>query len=224
MHCLLCERELRYRLTLKDILGLVKICSPKICPLCKQRFTMISGPHCPACNRMQDDDKLCADCLLWKKKYGWVLNHRALYTYDEAMKDFMHRYKFAGDYRLRRVFQAPLQAVIKKAGPGLLVPIPITAMTMRTRGFNQVEGLVDCQMATGILIQRAEDKIAQSRKSRRERLLTPQPFCLAAPQKVRKRDVILIDDIYTTGRTLYHAAAILKDAGCGEVKSISLAR
>lgn len=224
MNCLLCERELKHRLTLKDIAGFGRISHSPLCPECACRFTEISGPRCPACSRMQENDRLCNECLLWKEKYGWVLDHQALYVYNEAMKDFMRRYKFTGDYRLRQAFQVPLHAVIKAAGPGLLVPIPVTAMTMRTRGFNQVEGLVDCRMATGILGHRAEDKVAQSRKSRRERLLTPQPFCLNDVHKVRGQRVILIDDIYTTGRTLYHAAAILRAAGCGEIKSISLAR
>lgn len=224
MHCLLCERELKHRLTLKDIVGFGEISHSPLCPKCACRFAMISGPRCPACSRIQENDRLCSECLLWKKEYGWVLDHRALYVYNEAMKDFMRRYKFAGDYCLRQVFQSPLQAAIKEAGSGLLVPIPVTAMTMRTRGFNQVEGLVNWRMATDILDHRAEEKVAQSQKSRRERLRTPQPFCLNNVQKVRGRKIILIDDIYTTGRTLYHAAAILKTAGCGEIKSISLAR
>ncbi|MFG7387667.1 ComF family protein [Lactococcus lactis] len=36
--------------------------------------------------------------------------------------------------------------------------------------------------------------------------------------------VILIDDIYTTGTTLYHASQILKEAGVHEIRSFSLCR
>ncbi len=56
-----------------------------------------------------------------------------------------------------------------------------------------------------------------------QRLESPNPFRLKKGLKVPTK-VILIDDIYTTGTTLYHASQILKEAGVHEIRSFSLCR
>ena len=134
----------------------------------------------------------------------------------------MHQYKFAGDYRLRAVFAAEFTAAIRQKRAEVVVPIPVT---QATRGFNQVTGLLDGVKLTPCLQHRTLEKTAQSHKSRRERLQTPQPFALSGPvADLAGKRVLLVDDVYTTGRTLYHAADLLYQAGAANVISISLAR
>jgi competence protein ComFC len=140
------------------------------------------------------------------------------------MKEFMRRYKFQGDYRLRQVFQGVFCRQVQSYHADLIIPIPVTATTMATRGFNQVLGLLGQTTVTNVLNHRAQDKVAQSCKTRQQRLATPQPFRLTDPTVVRDKKVLLVDDIYTTGRTLYHAANLVKQAGCREILSLSLAR
>lgn len=224
MKCLLCNAPLNYRLTIKDICWPGKIQRPSICPCCATRFRPIQGPCCPACSRPQSDAKLCLECQKWQHKYGWHLYHRALFCYDAAMKDYMQRYKFMGDYRLRAVFHDDLCQAVQQVGTGLVVPIPVTQTTMHTRGFNQVKGLLEGRTIAEVLVHQHKDKLAQSHKTRRDRLKTPQPFLLKDAAQILNKRVILVDDIYTTGRTLYHAAILLKKAGASEVLSISLAR
>lgn len=198
---------------------------PTLCDRCRARFTRIDlARACPGCSRPQDHPCLCPECAAWQHRYGWHLQHQALYTYNEAMKEYMHRYKFGGDYRLRTVFQAELQQQVHRLGADLVVPIPVTQTTMATRGFNQVLGILEDIAVTPVLRHRAVDKVAQSRKTRRQRLQTPQPFILTDPAVVRDRRILLVDDIYTTGRTLYHAASLLKAAQCRELVSLSLVR
>ncbi len=50
------------------------------------------------------------------------LHHRGLYRYNEAMKEYMQRYKFNGDYRLRVVFQRELSKVVNEQKADLIVP------------------------------------------------------------------------------------------------------
>ncbi|WP_234982454.1 ComF family protein [Limosilactobacillus caccae] len=167
---------------------------------------------------------MCIECQQWQQQYGWHLRHYALYEYNEMMKDYMHRYKFLGDYRLRLVFQAELSKLVRARAGDLVVPIPITARAWQERGFNQVTGLLVPGTYQEVLDAKEKDKPAQSSKTRRERLRTPQPFCLPANLDVVGKRVLLVDDVYTTGRTLYHAASLFKQAGCSRVGSVSLAR
>lgn len=136
----------------------------------------------------------------------------------------MHRYKFMGDYRLRSVFSNELVSEIKTIPADLVVPIPVTTQTMATRGFNQVVALVEGIHLDKCLRAKKRTKIAQSSKSRQARLLSKQPFVLNNPSVVKGKRVLIIDDVYTTRRTLYHAAELMYNAGAVSVISISLAR
>lgn len=225
MNCLLCNARLPVRLSLGDLLMLRPLEQPVICEQCRTGFDRIDPDHaCPGCGRFQEHPHLCHDCQRWQQRYGWHLQHQALYTYNDAMKEYMQRYKFLGDYRLRHVFSSEFQQRVRQVQADLVVPIPVTATTVTTRGFNQVQGLLDGVAVAPLLRHRAVDKTAQSHKSRRQRLQTPQPFILSDPAAVRAKRVLLVDDIYTTGRTLYHAAALLKKAHCRGLVSVSLAR
>lgn len=138
------------------------------------------------------------------------------------MKDFMAQYKFQGDYRLHRVFQDEFTQTVQKLKPTLVVPIPATEHTMLTRGFNQATELYAGEL-TNLLAHAHHDKTPQSAKDRQERLATPQPFVLEESSPLVGQRIVLIDDIYTTGRTLYHAAELLRNQGCQEIVSVTLA-
>lgn len=223
MNCLLCNKTIKPRLTLKQILLPGKIEMPIVCSTCRQHFTPYQGLKCDGCSRVGVAG-LCNECLLWEQKYGWHLHHQALYQYDEMMKDYMHRYKFMGDYRLRKVFQAEFSQWVNCLAADIVVPIPVTAATWQKRGFNQVNGLLHGADYQELLVAKVKDKRAQSSKTRSERLKTSQPFALQLNQDIAGKNVLLIDDVYTTGRTLYHAAVLFKRAGCNKVVSVSLAR
>ena len=52
-----------------------------------------------------------------------------------------------------------------------------------------------------------------------------RPFLLAVTsEKIRNQKVLLVDDVYTTGRTLFHGAELLYKNGAETVKSLTFAR
>ena len=67
-------------------------------------------------------------------------------------------------------------------------------------------------------------RLKQSHKDRAMRMKTKQPFEYVGPNNLSDKKILLVDDIYTTGRTLYHAKALLEDAGAKFVTSVTLAR
>ena len=159
-----------------------------------------------------------------------LLNNQALYCYhNEAMRDYFEQYKFAGDYYLRKIFQAEFQQFIRQKYPQRkwkYCIIPVDRQTKASeRGFNQVEGLAaKLKNERWLRMDDARHRIKQSHKNRAERMQTQQPFILKSPAKVKNQFVVLIDDIYTTGRTLYHAQDLLLKAGAAEIRSVTLAR
>ena len=79
---------------------------------------------CAGCGKenINKNGFLCADCQTWEKAL-WLAtcHHRGLYRYNEAMKEYMQRYKFNGDYRLRVVFQRELSKVVNEQKADLIV-------------------------------------------------------------------------------------------------------
>lgn len=224
--CLLCGLVIKEKLTIHQILfpGLIE--ESTLCHQCQenfQRYPRTRNRYCLGCGK-EETAKLCSECEQWQDSYNWYLPHYPLFHYNQSMKDYMQQYKFQGNYCLRLAFQELIKKEIKKQDYDLLLPIPVTSHTMQTRGFNQVTGLIEGIKYTSLLHHLAYQKIAQSQKTRRGRLDNQQPFWLESPEIIKGRRVLLVDDIYTTGRTLYYAAVLCREAHCHSVKSLSLAR
>lgn len=227
--CLLCKRDLSYSLSLAWIFSLDPFKEKFVCDDCQSCFQRIDGSTCAGCGRMCAL-QYCLDCVQWQKMGKPLLNNQAMYCYhNEALKNYFEQYKFAGDYYLRKIFQTEFQQFIRQKYPQRkwkYCIIPVDQQTMiNERGFNQVKGLTEeLKDEQWLTMDDTRHQVKQSHKNRAERMQTQQPFILKSPVKVKKQSVLLIDDIYTTGRTLYHAQELLLKAGAIKVRSITLAR
>lgn len=222
--CLICGQELRWQPSICELLSFHKIEPPVICNNCQETFVPIGlTKRCQGCGRPRGE--LCRDCQRWQRTVGFILRNESLYEYNEAMKKYMHTYKFMGDYRLRRVFEKQMARAVQRRPVDLIIPVPVHERTWQTRGFNQVCGLLEAiPLDCGVLTPRQQCKnVPQSAKNREERLQTEQPFQIVHPERICQKEVLLVDDVYTTGRTLYHAATLCRKARCRLVRSITLA-
>ena len=108
---------------------------------------------------------ICQDCQFWCKK-GVKVDHVALYSYNQAMKEYFSRYKFDGDYLLRKVFSETLQKELKKYKNYQIVIVPLSDQRLKSRGFNQVEGLIkDTGLAYLDILVKKEVEASSSKKS-----------------------------------------------------------
>lgn len=233
MTCILCNKPLTEKITFSYIVSLKKVQEECLCQDCRSKFISLTGqPTCIGCGRVSDVAH-CYDCQRWKKEFPTVpIEHYALYQYNDWMKNWIEQFKYKGDYRLAKIFAARLKKELsgKEFRQALIVPIPISETSYQNRGFNQVEALLDFAMIPyHSILKNTSDEKKQSTKNRTERLLTEQPFSwydqeLVSSIRIMKRPIVLVDDVYTTGRTLLHAKKFLLDSAIPIGKSISLAR
>ncbi|KIS02930.1 ComF family protein [Paucilactobacillus wasatchensis] len=226
MQCLMCNAVTDGQLTLTQILSFSPIIEPQICKQCSERFEYINAPVCQGCGKPQQDGQLCVDCQAWQAKNSYLIHNRSLIVYNDATKQFMKQYKFSGDFQLRHIFAIELQNLIDDCQADLVLPIPISQYTWQTRGFNQVSGLLLGKTESLIQPINQGKHSLQSHKKREQRLATQQPFKLIAKaaEQIKNQKVVLVDDVYTTGRTLYHAADLVLSCHPSQLQSITLAR
>ncbi|MGG5370020.1 ComF family protein [Enterococcus sp. AZ196] len=221
MRCSCCQKELINNVTLRELF----FSSSQRCYHCEKLFSKIDqATACPGCGR-PNSAELCSDCRLWQQQLGFVMKNYSLFRYDDGFRQWIEPYKFTGDYRLRGAFVLELNRALQNYRSYLFCPLPLSKERFEKRGFNQVCGCLDLTKFSYELLLRRSELVPQSEKSREDRLRMEQPFQINGPiEKIRNQKVLLIDDVYTTGRTLFHGAELLYEKGAETVKSLTFAR
>lgn len=221
-NCLLCDEELTNQQSLRGLI-LVKKENLTMCDNCKNKFEPVSEASCKTCCKKSSKTS-CEDCKEWERK-GKSVNHKALYYYNEEMKEYFQKYKFQGDQLLACLFAEEIKIALKKYKGYTIVPIPLSDERNEKRGFNQVTAILE---SAGIHYQdllRKKDTKAQSQKNKKERLKVEQAFeRIELENQSWPENIVIVDDIYTTGATIERAKEMLFVNGVKEIKSFSLAR
>lgn len=221
MKCSLCQKKLIATLTIVELFSQ----QPIYCYHCQNLLTPIaSSATCHGCGRITSE-RICPECLSWQNQMGFLLENKALFHYDEGFKKWIEAYKYQGDFQLRHSFSRQLKQAVKKIPYDLLCPLPLSEERFIQRGFNQVTSCLETAGIKGeTLLTRRHFSKSQASKKRQERLEMPQPFSLKENCQIRNQRILLVDDVYTTGRTLYHAAAVLYQGEAKKVLSLTFAR
>lgn len=219
-NCLLCDQNLKTRQTFSELLFFSKTQSG-VCGDCLATFEKIAEHHCLHCSK-SGEEETCKDCRYWLSQ-GKSVSHTAIFQYNEAMADYFSRYKFQGDYILRKIFAEQVQKALEPYSDYTIVPIPLSQERLEERGFNQVTGILDAARVPykELLGKRASQK--QSSKSREERIETEQSFYILNENELPEK-ILLVDDIYTTGATIQLATRLFMKTSQKEIKTFSLAR
>ncbi|RAZ79711.1 ComF family protein [Planococcus halotolerans] len=136
------------------------------------------------------------------------------------MKDYFHQFKFLQDVVLAEVFAEELVKAVRKT-KAAAVPIPMNPVKLRERTFAQVDSILEAGGADYVhLLQKNEE--VQGEKNKGERISTRGLFTLNGNSV--PKNIVLVDDMYTTGTTLRLAAKILKEAGAETVAFVALIR
>lgn len=228
MNCLWCGKTIKENIQLRELVTFKKVEPTVRCDSCSGKLVLLqNGPICRGCSRHWVEEGLCPDCQKWKADYpSYPFKHTALYQYNTFIKEWIEAYKYTGDYRLGELFKKEIQSFFLKQKKQI-VPIPISDKSKQLRGFNQVEGLLDFAGVTytAVLIHCGTGE-KQSSKDRKMRMLSPQPFMVDKNLQgnIKGKHLILVDDIYTTGRTFFHAADCLRRNGAQSIETFSISR
>lgn len=198
------------------------------CLSCEKQLKKTNPKNrCKSCCAITEG-RICTDCKQWDRIYQSekpLVKNYSVFQYDGLLKEIISQWKYRGDYVL---IKGIIQTFVKQFNEQFstedkidIIAIPLSEERLRERGFNQAYQLASFLTNKVCDYLMRIDKEKQAKKSRYERLNRMNPF--HCKQKI-KYPVILVDDIYTTGATLYAAAETLRKNGCPKVYSFTLAR
>lgn len=206
---------------------------PPACPGCGQEgFLICSRCWAPFCRRL--DEPAGAPLGMPVELPVGLLQLEWCATFSGPVRAALHALKYDGERRLARPIGRLLASRWRRAGVGgdLLVPVPVHAMRLRERGYDQARLLaLEAAAELGLpMIDGLERRVATSaqyglgRAARRRNLQDAFAAREAALPALTGRWVVLIDDVVTTGATLSTCAVALRRAGAAAVSALAAAR
>ncbi len=202
-----------------------------VCHSCLARF----GQPQPRCRRcalpVPEGVAECGRCL--REPPPLAACHAAV-GYGYPWSTLITRFKFGGEAGWARCFAALMhgapgvQAAMSEAD--LVVPMPLSRERLAERGFNQALLLaraLAARKARPDVLLRVRHTPAQTALDRRGRLANVAGAFAVEPSLadgLRAARVVLVDDVMTSGASVFSAAAALRQAGAAEVTAVVLAR
>jgi len=201
-----------------------------ICSSCRCSLPRIIPPLCPRCGKPQPSGVLCPSCVGWQARIDGI---RSPFRFDGVVRQAIHELK----YRNLRALAAPLARLLSdylgtNPVPGeVLVPVPLHRKRLRERGYNQSSLLAhELGRLTGLPVvddclvrQRHAPPQARTPTVDERRSNVAEAFT-CRDHRLRDRQILLIDDVSTSGATLDACAAALKEVGATSVWGLVLAR
>jgi ComF family protein len=210
-----------------------------LCEPCRDAIVWIQYPYCFRCGVPADvgydfphEEFECAVCRKGRYQFDRA---RSLGIYDSVLKELIHHFK----YQKRLGVMEELRPLLVKHFSGLeevyagfeVAPIPLHVRRLNERGFDQayllareVARILRLPLTDGVLV-RERDTPSQAGKHRQERAKNIRDaFAVVQAESVAGKNILLVDDVMTTGATLDAATQALKKAGARRVDVFTLAR
>ncbi len=201
------------------------------CEACAELVLETPSPHCRRCAEPGAYPRgICPRCEGHPPPFAKAF---APFEHDGSVARAIHRFKYEQRSDLSRPLASLLASSAKRfldAVPNsLVVPLPLHTARFRERGFDQATLLA---VELGAIAKRpVEDGwLARTRATERQVGLSEDARdanvrgAFTASPLVRGRDLVLVDDVYTTGSTASEATRTLLGAGARVVHVLTLAR
>ena len=216
-----------------------------VCATCIDSIQSFDVPRCSICGeavnspQVSGEEILCGMCDRAKPRFARSF---AYGSYDGTLRGLIHLLK----YQQIKPASRPLGRLLASGmagfseygeSPVLVIPVPLFGGKQRQRGFNQAELLSrealqhlnswkpdGFELHTGNLMRVRATVSQTGLTSHQRRKNVRGAFALNKPHLVQRRNLLLIDDVYTTGTTLNECARVLRSVGAERVWVATVAR
>lgn len=206
------------------------------CSDCSNKIHYVTGSICQICGTTFPDspaeNHLCGDCL---EKKPYFFHARAVFSYEDMIVHAIHQFKYKSNISVGEIMASFMAFFsfpdIDFADYALMIPVPLHVKRLRERGFNQsliLARALGKQKNIPVdfsLLKRNKFTLTQTGSTKKERRQNIKgAFEVSDKKIIAGRNIILVDDVYTTGATVNECAKTLMKAGAGKVSVLTLAR
>lgn len=211
---------------------LERLVFPPCCLICGK---LLSEICCKDCEK-RIYDKLNLKIESKSQKDYYFEKHVYLFTYKDEIRNLILDYKFNDKSYLYKLFSKIITKNEKICGIlekyDIIIPVPIHKKRKQKRGYNQSE-LITRQISKKIpslvhestAIQKIKHNIEQSSLSKEQRKQNVKDvYKIVNKEKIENKNIVLFDDIYTTGNTVNEISKILKQNGANKILVLTIAK
>lgn len=222
--------------------SLVSLSRLPVCSDCLDSLSPIHVPQCVLCGERLSGAQLligngqCRGCSEYPPEFDRAVSYG---EYQDGLRDLIHLLKYDGIVPAtgplgRLLAQAIAELHLPPDVESLtLIPVPLHSSKRRERQFNQSELIARTALKClpphftldrKILVRRRETRsqVGLDREARIQNM--SGAFKVIAPERVKDRTLIVVDDVMTTGTTVSECARVLKRAGASKVYAATVAR
>ncbi len=210
---------------------------PYLCGMCQDSIQFISSSYCYVCgipsNLSYEDSRenfLCGPC---RTKPPVFDKARSLGIHQGALRKLIHELKYGMRPGVMKEIDPLLEIYFasRRLSDFYVTPIPLHIKKLEQREFDQAY-LIGRKIAKILnlnflpeILERVIETLPQASLTKANRLKNVRgAFRFLNEEKIKGRDILLVDDVFTTGATLNEAAKVLKRAKANRVYAFSLAR
>lgn len=193
-----------------------------LCEECAQTNLVVKKPSCVLCNSLTPNGQTCNSCRSKTKLSGASVAYR----YENVTKELITRLKYHHQRSIARFF-GKLLVYPDKYSFDLVSFVPSDGRSRRARGYNQAELLAksfakqqNLPLQETLLRQKHIRQVGLNRKQRLEAI----EGNFVAYGNIAGKNILLIDDVVTTGATLRECASVLKLAGAKRIWGVAVAK
>ena len=242
------KATIRVKMQIMEMAGRIKewcldIIFPKYCFGCQTEGAFICGPcrekirflapTCPICSTRNFTGVLCGSC----QASSALRRFLAPFSYgDPLARELVHAYKYEGVRELKTFFADEIESFlrfygIRPHGLSALVPIPLHRSREQRRGFNQSLLLAEelgrrlsIPVVSALCRTKATERQIDMKSYKDRRKNMADAFKMIDADAVKEKIAVLVDDVSTSGATLFEAAKVLRNGGARTVWAIVIAK
>ncbi len=180
-------------------------------------------------------ERSCADCEHLPPTFGRAVS---VFPYQGPAGEIVrnlkyHRAPYLAEWLVALCHEAAPEVLEALKPISLIVPVPMTPARRRQRGYNQADLLAAALPVRGVggqlardVVRRCEQRGPQARHHTREDRLTNMEgaFEVLDPLAIEGADILVVDDVMTSGATVGSLAGVLLEAGAGRVEVFTVLR
>jgi ComF family protein len=199
------------------------------CDTCRDSAAIIIPPYCNHCGRPTQSPGLCERCKVNPPAY---IALRSWAIYGGSIRRAIHQLKYRRDIALGEVLALGLINILEDVDwqVDMVVPVPLGKMRQHDRGYNQAAMLaMPLAYASGIsynhnALKRIHETNSQVKLTREQRARNVQNAFWGDEKIVKGCNILVVDDVTTTGATMQACAKALLEAKAAGVFGLTLAR